>query len=311
MHSYRYWKGLPPEARGASVTIGNFDGIHKGHRALIDAARKACKDSPLGVITFEPHPRQFFAPDSPPFRLMNSESRRHRLERLDIDLLYELPFDATLAAMTPEAFVTEILVEGLGISHITIGEDFRFGAKRGGDAQMLVRMGEELGYGVTVLPLIGDSGAQKYSSTAIRDALTEGRPEDAAEVLGHWHRIDGPVIHGAKRGRELGFPTANMSLAGLHLPRLGVYAVLVDILTGPFAGETHRGAASIGVRPTFEADTAANLETFILDFSGDLYGQQLSVALVEWIRPELAFDGIDSLIEQMHLDVETVRKILG
>lgn len=310
MQQHHHWTGLPPEARGASVAMGNFDGVHRGHRALIDHARQALPGAPLGVITFEPHPRQFFAPDAPPFRLMNPAARAHRLERLAVDHLYELPFNAELSGMEAEDFIRRVLVEGLGISHLTVGEDFHFGRKRGGNVATLERLGAELGFGVSALPLIGEPGAPPFSSTAIRKALSEGHPEEAARILGHWHRIEGPVIHGEKRGRDLGFPTANMALDGLHVPCFGIYAVLVDILSGPHAGETHRGAASIGVRPTF-GGTVPNLETYLLDFSGDLYGAELSVALVAWLRPELRFDDLDALIRQMRQDVADTRRVLA
>lgn len=308
LHIHRHWTGLPPEARGASVSMGNFDGVHRGHRALIDHARTALPGAPLGVISFEPHPRQFFAPDGPPFRLMNAAARASRLERLGVDHLYELPFDATLSGMSAEDFIREVLVAGLGIRHLTVGQDFRFGRGRKGDVAMLQGLGAELGFATTAMAPIGEGGG-RFSSTAVRQALSEGRPDEAARILGHWHRIEGPVIHGEKRGRDMGFPTANMALDGLHLPRLGIYAVLVDILSGPHAGETHRGAASIGVRPTF-GHAAPNLETFLLDFSGDLYGAQLSVALVAFLRPEATFAGVDDLVAQMHRDVDQTRAIL-
>ena len=168
--------------------------------------------------------------------------------------------------------------------------------------------GHEYGFGVTIAPLIA-AGLGEVSSTSIRTALTEGRPRDAADQLGHWHRIEGPVISGEQRGRELGYPTANMSLDGLHLPKLGVYAVMVDILDGPFAGSYH-GAASLGVRPMFGENTP-NLETFIFDFSGDLYGTSLSIGLVEFLRPELSFDSLEALIEQMDADCLLAREILA
>ena len=309
MHIHRHWTGLPPAARGASVTMGNFDGVHRGHRSLIDHARAAAPDAPLGIITFEPHPRQFFAPDAPPFRLMDAGARAHRLERLGVDHLYELPFDTVLSGMSAEDFIRKVLAEGLGIRHLTIGEDFRFGRGRSGDAAMLAAMAPGLGFGLSAMPLIGEAGT-RFSSTAARQALSDGDPDEAARILGHRHRIEGPVIHGEKRGRDMGFPTANMALDGLHLPRLGIYAVLVDILTGPHAGESHRGAASIGVRPTF-GHAAPNLETYLLDFEGDLYGETLSVALVAFLRPEQAFDSVDALIAQMQRDTARTREVLG
>lgn len=287
--------------------MGNFDGVHKGHRAVIDAAR-AAGDAPLGVVTFEPHPRQYFVPDAPPFRLMNPEARANRLARLGVDHLYELPFDTVLAGLTPEGFARQVLAQGLGVSHVTIGADFCFGKDRQGTAQTLEELGRELGFGVTVVPLIG-AGDARYSSTAIRQALTEGRTHDAERMLGHWHRIEGEVVHGEKRGREFGWPTANLRMDDLHLPRLGVYAVLVDVLTGPDRMSC-QGVASLGVRPMFGRNEP-NLEVHLFDFDGDLYGQHLSVALVDFLRDEAKFDGIQALIDQIAQDASDARAILA
>lgn len=287
--------------------MGNFDGVHKGHRAVIDAAR-AAGDAPLGVVTFEPHPRQYFVPDAPPFRLMNPEARANRLARLGVDHLYELPFDTVLAGLTPEGFARQVLAQGLGVSHVTIGADFCFGKDRQGTAQTLEELGRELGFGVTIVPLIG-SGDARYSSTAIRQALTEGRTHDAERMLGHWHRIEGEVVHGEKRGREFGWPTANLRMDDLHLPRLGVYAVLVDVLTGPDRMSC-QGVASLGVRPMFGRNEP-NLEVHLFDFDGDLYGQHLSVALVDFLRDEAKFDGIQALIDQIAQDASDARAILA
>ena len=292
--------------RGASAAIGNFDGVHLGHRHVIDLARRP--GAPLGVVTFEPHPREFFAPDAPAFRLMNAEARAHRLEKLGVEVLAELPFDARLASLTAEEFARDVLAGGLGLSHVVVGADFCFGKGRTGTTEMLRDYGARYGFDVTIAELLtGENGA--VSSTAIRTALSEGKPRAAAEMLGHWHRIEGPVLHGEKRGRELGYPTANMGLEGLHVPRLGVYAVLVDVLSGPHAG-TYHGVANLGIRPMFERATP-NLETFLFDFKGDLYGQHLSVGLVEWLRGEAKFDGLDALIAQMDADSAQARKILG
>jgi riboflavin kinase/FMN adenylyltransferase len=299
------WHGLDPSTRGTSVAMGNFDGVHRGHQSVIDLARGV---APLGIVTFEPHPRQFFAPDSSPFRLMNAEARANRLARLGVEHLFQLPFDATLASLTPEAFVTEVLADGLGISHVVVGADFCFGKGRKGKADDLARLCAERGIRTTVAPLVTEAGAE-ISSTQIRKSLSEGRPRDAAAMLGHWHRIEGAVRHGEKRGRELGYPTANMSVDGLHLPKLGVYAVLVDILTGPHRGSYH-GAASLGVRPMFGINSP-NLESFLFDFNGDLYDQHLSVALVDYLRPEMKFDGLPALVAQMDQDCDTARQILS
>ena len=286
--------------------MGNFDGLHLGHQSVIDLARRP--GAPLGIVTFEPHPRQVFAPDAPPFRLMNAEARANRLAKIGVDQLYQLPFDRALAGLTPEAFARDVLADGLGISHVVVGSDFCFGKGRAGTAADLRILGAALGFDVTIAPLVAIAGIE-VSSTAIRQALTDGRPRDAAAMLGHWHRIEGEVIHGEKRGRELGYPTANMSVDGLHLPRFGVYAVKVDILTGPQAG-SHMGAASLGVRPMF-GENRPNLETFLFDFKGDLYGQHLSIAFVDFLRPELKFDALEALITQMDADCTRARAILS
>jgi riboflavin kinase/FMN adenylyltransferase len=305
MQQYFHWQGLDPRGRGASVAMGNFDGVHRGHRSVIDLARG---HGPLGIITFEPHPREYFAPGAPAFRLMNAEARANRLERLGVEHLFQLPFDAALAGLTPEGFVTQVLADGIGISHVVVGADFCFGKGRKGKADDLARLCNAAGILTTIAPLVTEAGAE-ISSTQIRRFLADGRARDAAAMLGHWHRIEGEVLHGEKRGRELGFPTANMSMDGLHLPKFGVYAVLVDILTGPQKGSYH-GAASLGVRPMF-GENRPNLETFIFDFKGDLYGHHLSIALVDFLRPEMKFDGLPALIAQMDGDCQKARAMLS
>ncbi|MGY9049202.1 riboflavin biosynthesis protein RibF [Puniceibacterium antarcticum] len=307
MRIIRDYQFVETRDRGASAAIGNFDGVHLGHRSVIDLARQASPSAPLGVVTFEPHPREFFLPASEPFRLMGSTARASRLAKLGVDKLYELNFNAALAALTPEAFARTVLADGLGLSHVVVGADFCFGKGRAGTAADLQRFGAEMGFGVTIAELLENTTGQ-VSSTAIRTALAEGRPRDAADQLGHWHRIEGKVITGEQRGRELGYPTANMSIDGLHPPKFGVYAVLVEVMDGPHKGR-YQGAASIGVRPMFGINTA-NLETFLLDFSGDLYGATLSVALVHYLRGEEKFDSLDALITQMDADVTRTRQIL-
>ncbi|OYX43340.1 MAG: riboflavin biosynthesis protein RibF [Rhodobacterales bacterium 32-67-9] len=306
MRIHHHWNGAAPSDRGASVAMGNFDGVHLGHQAVIDLARQA--DAPLGIVTFDPHPRQFFAPQAPAFRLMNAEARTHRLEKLGVAQLYELPFDAALAGMEAEAFVAEVLVAGLGVAHVTVGADFCFGKGRKGNVATLRDAARRHGFGVTIAELVAQDG-EEISSTAIRTALSEGRPRDAARMLGHWHRIEGAVLHGDKRGKDLGFPTANMSVAGLHLPRLGVYAVKVDVLTGPHQG-SYNGAASLGVRPMF-GENQPNLETYLFDFAGNLYAEHLSVALIDYLRPEMKFDGLPALVAQMNADCDRARGILA
>ena len=306
MRTYSHWTGLTQDDRGASVALGNFDGVHLGHQSVIAQTRRG--GLPLGVVTFEPHPRQFFAPAAPAFRLMNAEARAHRLEKLGIERLYALPFDATLAGMEADEFVADVLVAALGVRHVTVGADFCFGKGRKGTVERLKTLGTHHGFGVTIADLVRFQGLE-VSSTNIRTALAEGRPRDAQAMLGHWHRIEGEVVHGEKRGHELGFPTANMGVQGLHLPRQGVYAVKVDVLTGPQAG-SYGGAASLGVRPMF-GENQPNLETFLFDFSGDLYGQHLSVGFIDYLRPEMKFDGLPALMKQMSADCDGARRILA
>lgn len=310
MKIHRTYQGLPEEDRNAAVAMGNFDGVHLGHQSVLSVARAAAaeKDCPFGVVTFEPHPRSFFAPDAPPIRLMNAEARAHRLAKLGVEQLYELPFDQSLAELSAEEFVGKVLNDGLGVRHVVIGADFKFGKGRAGNAALLSDLGQRFNFAVTPVPLVSDEKGD-FSSSKIRLALSEGKPEDAARILGHWHRIEGRVEEGDRRGRDLGFPTANLSLAGLHRPRHGIYAVLVDILEGPHAG-SYRGCASIGVRPTF-GENSPNLEVHILDFDADIYGTDISVALVAFQRPELKFDNVADLVARMREDVLESRAILA
>ena len=304
MEIYHHWQGISQNHRGSSVAMGNFDGVHLGHQHVISLA---AKHGPLGVITFEPHPRSYFAPNSGPFRLMNAEGRANRLAKLGVQTLFELPFDANLANLTPAEFVTQVLAQGLGVSHVTVGADFCFGQGRKGTAADLQSLCAAHNIAVHLADLV-QTGGTDISSTNIRAALTNGDTKTAREMLGHWHRIDGEVIHGAKRGRQMGFPTANMDVTDLHLPRNGVYAVYADVLTGPQKGH-YMGAANLGTRPMF-GENRPNLETYLFDFEGDLYGQHLSIAFVEWLRGEENFDSLDALITQMHADCDRARTIL-
>ncbi len=308
MQIVRDYQFVSDADRGATAAIGNFDGVHKGHLSVIELARSALPDAPLGIVTFEPHPREFFAPDAPPFRLMSAAARAHRLGKVGVKKLYELGFNAGLSGLSPETFAHDVICDGLGLRHVVVGADFCFGKGRTGTAQDLECFGRDMGFGVTIAPLMSN-GSETVSSTAIRKALSAGHPRRAAEMLGHWHRIDGPVISGEQRGRELGYPTANMSIDGLHQPAFGVYAVLVDVLDGPHEGSYH-GVASLGVRPMF-GENKANLETFVFDFKGDLYGTPLSVALIEHLRGEEKFDSLEALITQMDADSAQARAILA
>jgi len=293
------YRDVPAEAHGLSIALGNFDGVHAGHRAVIDVARTAQADAALGVATFEPPPRAYFRPDDPPFRIYRPARRNDALKALGADAVFELPFNAEMAAMTDEAFAQKVLHDGLKAKHVTIGFDFRFGRGRMGDAGRLASLGRAIGFGVTIVDKVEALG-QKASSTAIREALISGEPGKAADILGHDWIVDGTVEHGEKRGRTLGFPTINMHLGELIHPRHGVYAVRVRL---PGETEWRGGVANFGRTPTTGIRDPL-LETFIFDFEGDLYGQWIEVALVAFLRPELHFASVNDMLQQMKEDVE-------
>lgn len=292
--------------RGAVVALGNFDGVHKGHQAVLGAARARANDLgvPLGVVSFEPHPRSFFNPGAPEFRLTPLASKARALGRLGVDFLAALPFDATMANMLAQDFVKQVLVGGLGAAHVVIGFDFCFGRGRAGNAELLTGMGKTEGFGLTVIePQVHDG--EVYSSTLIRRLLADGKPRQAARLMGHWWHIEGPVLPGDQRGRTIGFPTANISLEGYLHPALGVYAVRAEI-----DGRTLGGVANFGKRPTFDKKDVL-LEVHLFDYSGDLYGKTVVVSFVEFLRPERKFSGLDELKAQIAADGAKAREILG
>ena len=292
--------------RGSVAAIGNFDGIHRGHLKVIESARRIAKrkDHLLSVVTFEPHPREYFDPGAPPFRLTDAASKARRLAMQDVDIMFRLTFDDELANLDAQVFAGDVIARRLGIRHAVVGADFRYGHGRCGDASTLSQFGQRFGFGTEIVE-IGRDGGKEISSSAVRRALSGGDPIEAARILGHWHRIEGIVESGERRGRQLGYPTANLNLARLLPPRFGVYAVIVDILSGPHAGSFH-GCASIGTRPTF-GNRPANLEVYLIDFDGDIYDQWISVALVAWQRPEMAFDKISDLVSRMDADIHEAR----
>ena len=304
------YRDVDPALRGAAAAIGNFDGVHRGHQTLIEDARKvqAKTGAPLGVVTFHPHPRRHFQPDAAPFCLTTPAEKSRLLAGHGLDVLFVLPFDAAMAGMAAEDFVRGVLVGGLGLSHVVVGADFHFGKGRKGDAVLLRNMGRELGFGVTIHDLVGDE-AGEFASTALRVLIEEGRCEDAARQLGRWHTVSGRVIEGHRRGRTLGYPTANLDFGDQLIPRHGIYAAWVDVLEGPHAGR-HAGVVSLGERPTFGVN-APNFEVHLFDFAGDLYGTEISVSLVRFLRGEIAFDGVDALIAQMDRDSAEARAVLA
>jgi len=303
MKIYSSWQGLPPEAMGAAVALGNFDGVHKGHEAVLRALHAARPDLKRGVLSFEPHPREFFRPQDPAFRLTLAAERAVALDGVGVDFLYEIPFDAAFAHLTADQFVTEVLHEGLGARHLACGADFAFGHRRGGDVAFLAARAEALGMGVSVVPQLAD-GQGPISSTRIRRLLQDGYPERAAALLGRAHVIRGEVAHGDERGRTIGFPTANIAL-GRHLePLRGVYAVSAVI-----DGVPVKGVANIGLRPTV-GGTESRLEVHFFDYEGDLYGRELSVALHRFLREEQKFESFAALKAQIDQDAAKARALL-
>jgi riboflavin kinase/FMN adenylyltransferase len=305
MEIYRDWLGLPDSARGAAVALGNFDGVHLGHAAVLRAAHGAWPEAKLAVLTFEPHPREVFRPDDPPFHLMLPEVRATVLASLGVGILFELPFNAGFSAMTAEAFVTDVLHAGLGAKHLACGPDYAFGHRKGGNSAFLATRAESLGIGLTVVPPVSDADGP-ISSTRIRRALQDGYPERATAALGRPFSIVGEVMHGDKRGRTIGFPTANIALGRQLEPARGVYAVTVGLADGRVV----KGVANIGRRPTVNAGPESRLEVNLFDFAEDLYGQRLSVSLQAFLRGERKFDGLEALKAQIAVDARMALSVL-
>ncbi|MFK8253563.1 bifunctional riboflavin kinase/FAD synthetase [Ancylobacter terrae] len=297
---------LPPILAHPVVAIGNFDGVHRGHRAVIATAVEQARSlgRPALALTFEPHPRAFFRPGEALFRLTPEPIKLARLAETGLDGAVVLAFDAALAAKDAEGFVADILAGQLGAAMVVAGFDFHFGKGRGGSPSFLREAGPRHGFRVEIVPPLLDEGAQ-ISSSAIRAALAQGRVEQAAHMLGSPFEVEAKVIHGDKRGRELGYPTANMRLDPTIALAHGIYAVTAEI-----DGVRHAAVASFGRRPTFD-DGAPRLEVFVFDFAGDLYGKRLRVAFHAYLRPELKFDSVDALIVQMDADSAAARRVLG
>jgi riboflavin kinase/FMN adenylyltransferase len=312
MRIFRHYDDVPAALRGAVVAIGNFDGVHRGHRALIAEAKMQAeaRRSPLAVLSFEPHPQEFFKPSPDCFRLTPLRAKARLLADLGVDALFALNFDADMARRSPQDFIQNVLVEGLGISGAVVGHDFEFGQKRAGNLATLSYMGEMEGFTVTAFDTVTASGDEKISSTLIRKLLREARPEEAARLLGHPWTVEARVEHGDARGRTMGFPTANMHLGHCLAPAFGVYAVRVNILEGDRTVARHDGVANFGIRPMYQVNVPL-LETHLFDFDGDLYGKYLSVELIQYIRPEAKFADLDALIAQIRDDAAKAREILA
>lgn len=288
------------------VAIGNFDGVHRGHKHVVGTAHSiaAGAGQPSLVLTFEPHPRSFFQPDTPLFRLGDAAAKVRLLAATGVDGVALLPFDADLAAMPAADFVDRVLCDWLGVTHVVVGRDFNYGSKRSGNAATLAEAGQRRGFGVTrIEALSGPHGA--ISSSAIREALAAGRVEMANDLLGHAWFVTAPVIHGEKRGRELGYPTANLRLDPACSLRHGIYAVRAGI-----DGRWYDAVASFGRRPTFD-NGAPLLEVHVFDIRQDLYGQMIDIAFAAFLRPEEKFSSLDALIVQMDEDSRRARKLLS
>jgi riboflavin kinase / FMN adenylyltransferase len=291
---------------GAVLAIGNFDGVHRGHRAVIEAAihRARLERRPAAALTFEPHPRRFFRPDRPLFRLTDEQAKLRLLAATDLEGAFVMTFDAALAELSAEAFVAEVLIEQLAVAGVTVGFDFHFGKDRRGTPAFLAEQGRRLGFPVEILPPLEDEG-RPVSSSAIRAALAAGRVVEAAELLDYPWFVTASVVAGDRRGRELGFPTANLRLDANCALKHGIYAVRVGL-----DGQIHDAVASFGRRPTFD-NGAPLLEVHLFDFAADLYGRSLDVALIGWIRAEWRFDEVESLVDRMHVDAHLARLALA
>jgi riboflavin kinase / FMN adenylyltransferase len=300
------WRDAPAALRGATLALGNFDGVHLGHAAVLRAAHAARPDLALAALTFEPHPREHFRPEDPPFRLTLLPAKAEALGALGARAVFALRFDAALAAMPAEAFVEEVLHRGIGAKHLACGPDFAFGHRRGGDTAFLAREAEKRGIGLTIVPPVMDDGVQ-ISSTHIRRLLQDGYPERAARDIGCVHEIRGEVFHGDKLGRELGWPTANILLGRQLEPARGVYAVTAVLADGAVVP----GVANVGRRPTLGGDPVTRLETHLFDWSGDLYGQEIRVRLHAFLRPDATFNGLEALKAAIAADADAARRVLA
>jgi len=309
---FRHFDDVPAACRGAVVAIGNFDGVHRGHRALIAEAKAqaGARNAPLAVLSFEPHPQEYFRPSPESFRLTPLRTKARLLADLGVDVLFALTFDGEMARRSPQDFVRNVLVAGLGIRGVVVGHDFEFGQKRAGNLATLTEMGAQEGFTVTAFDTVTASGDEKISSTLIRQLLKQAKPEEAARLLGHAWAVEARVEHGDARGRKMGFPTANMHLGHCLAPAFGVYAVRVAILEGDKVVARHDGVANFGIRPMYQVDVPL-LETHLFDFDGDLYGKYLSVELIRYIRPEAKFANQEALIAQIAADAAKAREILG
>jgi len=297
---------VPEDFYGSVVALGNFDGVHRGHQAVLGQAKAIAQtqDCALGALTFVPHPQLFFKPTSTMFMLSPLPRKLALLEAFGMEFAGLLGFDRALADLTAEAFVERILVERWRVRHVVVGYNFFFGKGRSGNPQTLTELGQERDIDVTIVEPESDEG-EVFSSSSVRDLLRTGNVREAADALGAWWAVSGVVEHGAQRGTNMGYPTVNLMLEAGQALHHGIYAARVYV-----DGKRYDGAAYNGRRPTFD-NGVAKLEVFLFEFSGDLYGSEIAVELVEFIRPDEAFETMEDLVRQMDLDCAKAREILG
>jgi riboflavin kinase/FMN adenylyltransferase len=312
MRIFRHYQDIPDGFKGGVIAIGNFDGVHRGHQALMAEARKlaAERNAIFGVLAFEPHPQEFFRPGGECFRLTPFRTKARLIAEQGADAMFVLTFDAAMAARSAQDFILDVLVEGVAAGAVVVGTDFQFGKGRAGNTAVLSYMGEMEGLGVTVFSPVEDERHGKISSSRIRTALKAGDPAQAARLLGHFWTVESRVEHGDERGRTIGIPTANMRIDGYLAPAFGVYAVRTTILEDDRPVGCYEGVANFGIRPMFEAPTPL-LETWLFDFSGDLYGKHLAVQFVAYLRPEANFADLGALRKQIEADANVARAVLA
>ena len=310
MRILRHHNRVPRKLHGAAVAIGNFDGVHHGHRTVIGHAIEAARAAgrPAAVLTFEPHPRTFFAPEAPSFRLTSLHGKGRLFEEMGIDFMCALRFDQSMASLHAADFVREVLVDGLHAGHLVVGYDFVFGRGRGGDAALLEALGAQHGFEVSVVEPVRDGG-EIVSSSAVREALKRGDPREAGQLLGRVWEIEGRVRKGDRRGRTLGYPTANLRLGDYVEPAFGIYAVRCGV-ERKGRMDWHDAVASLGLRPTFGGREVL-LEVHLFGLDEELYGRRLRVELIDFIRPERKYDDVEALKRQMADDCTEAKRILA
>ena len=301
---------IPEACKGAAIALGNFDGVHKGHQVVIGKIMKISNslNIPSAVMTFEPHPRRFFQPNAPLFEMTPTCAKSRCIEALGVDIHYVIPFNKKFSSLNAQDFIEKVLVTGLRVRHVAAGYDFVFGKGREGDVEYLKKSGETYGFDVTVVPAVKTDNCNTYSSTVIREHISEGRPLKAAEHLGHVWEIEGKVVAGDQRGRQIGFPTANVDPGVSIIPKLGVYAVWAGVPKG-LVIKWYKAVVNVGRRPTFDGE-GITIEAHLFDFTGDLYDKVLRVAFIDFIRPEMKFDGLESIKTQILEDCIAAQEIL-